>query len=106
VHGTMKAYHLFVLPTLGENYGHVIYEALSAGDPVLISDQTPWRGLEKEKAGWDLPLKEKDKFKNALRQAAAWNQEEYDEWSKNAIQLARNSFDIPRLHEKYKKLFG
>ena len=106
VHGTMKAYHLFVLPTLGENYGHVIYEALSAGDPVLISDQTPWRGLEKEKAGWDLPLKEKDKFKSALRQAAAWNQEEYDEWSKNAIQLARNSFDIPRLHEKYKKLFG
>lgn len=106
VHGTMKAYHLFVLPTLGENYGHVIYEALSAGDPVLISDQTPWRGLEKEKAGWDLPLKEKDKFKNALKQAAAWNQEEYDEWSKNAIQLARNSFDIPRLHEKYKKLFG
>jgi glycosyltransferase involved in cell wall biosynthesis len=106
VYGTMRAYHIFVLPTLGENYGHVIYEALSAGDPVLISDQTPWRGLEKEKAGWDLPLKEKDKFKKAIRQAAAWNQEEYDEWSKNAIELARNSFDIPRLHDKYRKLFA
>ena len=106
VYRTMQAYHIFVLPTLGENYGHVIYEALSAGDPTLISDQTPWRGLEKEKAGWDLPLKEKDKFKKAIRQAVAWNQEEYNEWSKNAIQLARNSFDIPRLHEKYRKLFG
>ncbi len=49
VYRTMQAYHIFVLPTLGENYGHVIYEALSAGDPTLISDQTPWRGLEKEK---------------------------------------------------------
>ena len=106
VFGTMQGYHLFVLPTLGENYGHVIYEALSAGDPVLISDQTPWRNLEKEKAGWDLPLLEKDKFKEAIREAMAWNQEKYDEWSKNAFELARNSVDIPRLHDKYKKLFG
>ncbi len=106
VFGTMQGYHLFVLPTLGENYGHVIYEALSAGDPVLISDQTPWRNLEKEKAGWDLPLLEKDRFKEAIRQALAWNQEKYDEWSKNAFELARNSVDIPRLHDKYKKLFG
>lgn len=35
--------HLFVFPTLGENYGHVIAEALSAWTPVLLSDQTPWR---------------------------------------------------------------
>ncbi|MDB2639674.1 glycosyltransferase [Akkermansiaceae bacterium] len=33
---------LFVFPTLGENFGHVIHESLSAGTPVLLSDQTPW----------------------------------------------------------------
>jgi glycosyltransferase involved in cell wall biosynthesis len=106
VFSTMQRYHVFVLPTLGENYGHVIYEALSAGDPVLISDQTPWRHLEEEKAGWDLPLNQKDKFKEAIREAVSWNQDEYDEWSKNAFDLAKNSVDIPRLFEKYKKLFG
>ena len=106
VFGTMRGYHIFVLPTFGENYGHVIYEALSAGDPVLISDQTPWRNLEREKAGWDLPLDKKEKFKEAIRQAVAWNQDEYDEWSKNAFHLAEKSFDIPRLFERYKKLFG
>ncbi len=52
-----------------------------------------------------MPLKEKDKFKSAIRRPL-WDQEEYDEWSKNAIQLARNSFDIPRLFEKYRKFFG
>lgn len=36
-------YHLFVFPTLGENYGHIIVEALSSSVPVLVSDQTPWR---------------------------------------------------------------
>ena len=51
VFGTLQQYHLFVLPTLGENYGHVIYEALSAGEPVPISDQTPWRKSGKRKSG-------------------------------------------------------
>ena len=35
-------YDLFVLPTLGENFGHVIFESIRAGTPVLISDRTPW----------------------------------------------------------------
>jgi glycosyltransferase involved in cell wall biosynthesis len=47
---------LFFLPTLAENYGHVIAEALQAGLPVLLSDQTPWRGLAAKGIGRDLPL--------------------------------------------------
>jgi glycosyltransferase involved in cell wall biosynthesis len=37
------AHDLFVFPTLGENFGHVIFEALSAGTSVLVSDRTPWQ---------------------------------------------------------------
>lgn len=33
---------VFAFPTKGENFGHVIYEALSVGTPVLLSDKTPW----------------------------------------------------------------
>jgi glycosyltransferase involved in cell wall biosynthesis len=36
-------YDLFALPTHGENFGHVIFEALRAGTPVLISNRTPWK---------------------------------------------------------------
>lgn len=43
---------LFLFPTLGENYGHVIFEALSVGLPVLTSDQTPWNDLREAGAGW------------------------------------------------------
>ena len=49
-------YDLFFLPTLGENYGHVIVESLTQGTPVLISDRTPWKELAKEGLGWDFPL--------------------------------------------------
>lgn len=34
---------LFVFPTHGENFGHVIFEAIRAGTPVVVSDQTPWQ---------------------------------------------------------------
>lgn len=51
-----SGYDLFLFPTRGENYGHVIAESLSAGTPVLISDQTPWQDLVKDNLGWDLPL--------------------------------------------------
>lgn len=56
VRRVMAAHDLFFLPTRGENYGHVIHEALSAGLPVLISDRTPWRDLEQQGVGWALPL--------------------------------------------------
>jgi len=61
-------YDLFFFPTLGENYGHVIIEALVAGCPILISDQTPWRNLEATGVGWDIPLEYPEKFKAVLQQ--------------------------------------
>ena len=53
-----ERHDLFILPTKGENFGHVIIESLSAGLPVLISDKTPW--LNNKKGGLEvLSLKEK-----------------------------------------------
>lgn len=39
---TFSAYDAFCLPTLGENFGHVIAESLAASCPVLCTDLTPW----------------------------------------------------------------
>lgn len=62
VDSTIRDYDFFFLPTRGENYGHVIREALSAGLPVLISDRTPWRDLVVKGAGADLSLDEPEAF--------------------------------------------
>lgn len=74
--GAVLAEHdAFFLPTKTENFGHSIIEALSAGLPALVSDHTPWRGLERAGAGWDLPLDQPNRFVDAIRALIAADEE-------------------------------
>lgn len=72
VHGVLSNHDLFLLPTRGENYGHVIHEALQAGLPTLISDQTPWRDLEARGVGWTEPLHDAARFAAIIDDVATW----------------------------------
>lgn len=103
---TLHKYHLFALPTLGENFGHAIFEALSSGCPVLISDQTPWRNLETVNAGWDIPLHNKSEFKTIIEDLIAMDGEEYEAKSKGALDFASNFVKNTLLKEKYFALFS
>jgi glycosyltransferase involved in cell wall biosynthesis len=42
VRPTLAAYDVMTLATRGENFGHVIAEALSVSCPVMCPDKTPW----------------------------------------------------------------
>jgi glycosyltransferase involved in cell wall biosynthesis len=46
---TLQEYDCMLVPTAGENFGHVIAESLSASCPVICSSMTPW--TDRLKAG-------------------------------------------------------
>lgn len=73
---TLARYDLFFLPTLGENFGQAIHEALACGLPALISDRTPWRGLAGQEAGWDLPLDAPQHFVEKIDALASMDENE------------------------------
>ncbi len=62
----LTSYDVMLMPSLGENFGHAIIEALDAGLPVVISNLTPWRNLEHHGVGFDLPLDDENAFVRAL----------------------------------------
>lgn len=76
----ISKYDLLILPTLGENFGHVIAESLFAGVPVLISDRTPWMELEDKWLGWSLPLFDLEKFSRCIDCCSAMSDAEYQVW--------------------------
>jgi len=97
--------HLMALPTLGENYGYAIIEALSTARPILISDQTPWKNLESAKAGWTLPLSEPNQWIEVLNTTNDWDQSTFELWCRGALDYAKKNTNTEELVEKYRELF-
>ena len=105
VHNILAEYDLFFLPTRGENYGHAIAEALSSGTPVLLSDQTPWRNLENEGVGWDLPLDNPELFLEAIMSAKKRLFSGALEWRKRVYEYAMKTLCDKSLLEDNRQVF-
>ena len=80
---------LFFFPTLGENFGYVIAEALQAGCPVLVSNRTPWQDLEARGAGWIVPLEDEARFVEIIRNCIRMGGDDYDRLSASAYEFGR-----------------
>ncbi|MCW3789204.1 glycosyltransferase family 4 protein [Plebeiibacterium sediminum] len=109
----LAEYHCLFMPSRGENFGYVILESFMAGRPVLISDQTPWRNLQDEKCGWEIPLKVKgerlkDKSEDWTKSLLAlmeMEQEEFNGLCKGARSSAEKFINNPSLKEGNVGLF-
>lgn len=84
-----KEQHVFLLLTLGENFGHAIAEALIGGCPVIISDRTPWKNLEKYHVGWDVSLENEKIIIDIINQLVKLDNDEYQILSKNAFRFSK-----------------
>ena len=105
VRETFSKYHVFFFPTKGENFGHVILEAMLAGCPVLISDQTPWKDLTSKKAGWAIPLDKPQQFRDALDFLIELSDEEFGRYSRCAKKYALETTSDLELLDQNRQLF-
>jgi glycosyltransferase involved in cell wall biosynthesis len=96
--------HVFICPSQSENFGHALFEGLSAGKPLITSNNTPWNDLKKNNAGLNVnPIPEQ--IKGAIDFFAEMNETEYSNWSIAATKYATNAIDITEIKKSYHQMF-
>lgn len=105
VERVLQEHHVFLLPTETENFGHAIVEAMLNGCLPVISDRTPWQGLEGAGLGWDLPLDDKGAYADALRECLLKNETDFRLQSAKVQEFAHAKTSDVNTLSAYEQLF-
>ena len=92
---------ILALPSLGENFGHAIFESMAFGLPVIIGNNTPWKDLEARQAGFEIePTNEMELLKHIV----FFNEltpVRFADWSNSAHNLAISYYKENNFEEIY-----
>lgn len=97
--------HVFILPSKSENFGHAIYEALSAARPVITSNHTPWNRLKEYKAGINVSTDNSDELINAVNFFAEMDAIQMEKWSDGAYVYAEKMLNVEMIKNEYERMF-
>ena len=96
---------LLVFPTHGENFGHVIVEALSNSCPVLISDMTPWTTVQEFEAGYVVQANDVEAIRASITRHFTVGKQQRLRMRQSAIKYIKEFFDTNDLVEQHRLLF-
>lgn len=85
----LARFDVFALPTLDENYGYVVLEALTAGCFLLLSPHTPWSDIERAGVGQILSVTDPALWCAAIEALAVRPQAERERNRELAVAYAR-----------------
>ena len=105
VQNTLEEYDCLILLTKGENFGHAIYESLSVGRPVIISEFTPWKNLKDNKAGINVNINSVNDILNGIVYFKNMDSETFFEYCNGAHSAAKKYYFDSNFEDGYKKLF-
>lgn len=96
-----KNYDCMIFPTISENYGHVIVEAIFSDCPVILSrGTTPWDDYDSN-GGFVCDLNFPNQFTEALEQVAAMSSNEYKELLHKNREYIKKKFNVDELKKEY-----
>lgn len=105
VHEVFSQYDAFLFPTLSENYGHVIVEAITSGCFVILSkDTTPWNDLD-HNGGFLNQLDEQDKWRESIQYIIDMGAEEYHNISNRLGEYTSQKLSLKRIQNEYSTVF-
>lgn len=102
----LDASDVMVLPSLGENFGHAIFESFVHAVPVIIGNNTQWTGIKELKAGFEVEPENAQQVAGAIKFFAGISKDEYLEWRKGSFAMARTYFGKNNFEQVYLKLFS
>lgn len=91
--------NLFVLPTLNENFGNVVAEAMMCECPVITTKNAPWRCLNDYECGWWIDLSV-DNLVKTMTEAMRLTDDQRHELGKKSRQCITELFAAPSVAKK------
>ena len=96
--------NLFILPTLNENFGNVVAEAMMCECPVITTKNAPWSCLSEDNCGWWIDLSVEN-LKSTLQEAMNLSDDERHELGKKSRECIVNRFSAPSVAKKTMKVY-
>ncbi len=101
--------NLFILPTLNENFGNVVAEAMMCECPVITTTNAPWRCLTEDRCGWWIDLSI-DNLLKTLKEAMSLSDDERHELGRMSRQSIIKRYSSESVAKKtialYKWILG
>ena len=104
----LNKYDVFFLPTLGENFGHAIVEAMLSGLIIVISDKTPWNKLSNDRFLWCVKDNDIQDYIKVFNKISLLNKDEIFDLKKDSYEFFQQFFSKNNIEsiKEYKKLFS
>lgn len=97
--------NLFILPTLNENFGNVVAEAMACECPVITTKNAPWGCIEDFNCGWWIDLSVEAIVK-ALNEAMSLTDQQRHEFGERGRKCIMQKFSLEATSEQTVQLYN